>query len=201
MGEANRKRREREAWLGTLSERQRVVAEVALATYERFVRPAEATGMCYRMSFFLREYLASAFETDVEVVVGFVNDGSDDIMMSHAWIECDGMVTDITLHSTDGNTEPGDLVVLDRTIKRGGAKYTYHREKGVAGEAAERELESDATYGWIVERKRQEHAGMAAMSDDRAAARSYLDNAPDGLTYQRLAEIVGANRVSGWVPQ
>lgn len=194
MGEANRKRREREAWFETLSARQRLVADAALAAYDRFVRPAQATGMCYRMSFFLREYLACEFQTDVDVVVGYINDGSDNIMISHAWIECENTITDISLHSTDGSTEPGDLIVLDRPIRPGAIKYSYHREKGVAGEEAERELEADDTYGWIVEHKRQEHAGMVALVGDRAAARAYLDHAPDGLTYERLAEIVGGAR-------
>lgn len=191
MGEANRKRREHEAWLKTLTARQRLVANVALAAYDRFVRPAQATGMCYRMSFFLREYLACEFQTDVEVVVGYINDGSDNMMISHAWIECEKTVTDIAVHITDGRTKTGELIILDRAIRTGAIKYSYHREKGIAGEEAERELQADGTYGWLVEHKRQEHARMFALVGDRTAARDYLDSAPDGLTYDRLAEIVG----------
>lgn len=194
MGEANKRRREREAWFDTLSARQRLVADAALAAYERFVRPAQATGMCYRMSFFLREYLACEFQTDVEVVVGYINDGTDNIMISHAWIEYGNTVTDIALHITDGRTKPGELIILDRPIRTGAIKYSYHHEKGVAGEKAERELEADGTYGWLVTHKRQEHARMVALVGDRAAARAYLDHAPDGLTYERLAEIVGGAR-------
>jgi hypothetical protein len=190
MGEASRRKQEYVTWFEALTEPRKLVAATAIATYERFVRPAQATGMCYRMSFFLKEFLAREHGIESAAVVGYVNDGTDDIMISHAWLEFEGTVTDITLAQTTPEVETGVLLVLDRALTRGRVTHTYHREKGEAGEAMEREIERDPRMGWIVAHKRKEHEHMVGLAVDPASMRAFLDAAPDGLDYEKLAAIV-----------
>lgn len=186
MGEAQRRKQEYSDWFEGLSPAQKLVAAAAIGTYEQFVRPAEATGMCYRITFFLKELLFQEHGIAANAVVGYINDGTDDVMISHAWLEHEGKTTDITLGRTDPPSEPGAVLILDRPLTRGRATYSYHREKGSAGEA----LERDAKMGWIVAHKRTEHQRMSQIAADPEMLRSFLDGAPDGLTYLRLAEIV-----------
>ena len=104
-----------------------------MQTYERFIVAMHATGMCYRMTFFLSTYLRREHSITAPVVVGYVHDGTGDVMTSHAWIEFDGKKTDISLTMTD---EPsvqlqGQLIVLDQVLKAGHA-YTYDRAQDEA---------------------------------------------------------------------
>ena len=43
--------------------------------------------MCYRISFFLQEFLSEKNGISVDIVIGYVNDGESEIMASHAWLE------------------------------------------------------------------------------------------------------------------
>jgi hypothetical protein len=45
-----------------------------------------------------------------------LNDGTDDIMISHAWLDYDGRKTDITL----ANTERPDIIPIGQVIIRTG---------------------------------------------------------------------------------
>jgi hypothetical protein len=47
-------------------------------------------GACYRASLFLKLFLEQEYGIDANVVVGFVNDGTDELYASHAWLECHG---------------------------------------------------------------------------------------------------------------
>ena len=101
MGHAKKKAAELAAWLETLSAEERTAFAVARAAYERIIKAQAATGMCYRMAFFLTAYLTERHGIRVEPVVGYINDGTDDIMISHAWIELGGKKTDISLTMTE----------------------------------------------------------------------------------------------------
>jgi hypothetical protein len=73
-------------------------------------------------------------------VVGYVNDGTDDIMISHAWLDYNGKKTDVTLANTErpDMTPVGQVIVLNRVV-RNGHEYTYHLEQSPNGLAAETE--------------------------------------------------------------
>ena len=72
------------------SPQERAVVEVAEALQQ--VLPLD--GACYRASFFLEHYLTKEHQLDGRAVVGFVNDGTDDIFTaSHGWYIFRGKVT------------------------------------------------------------------------------------------------------------
>lgn len=133
MGEANNRAAPLVVWRNGLSDAERVVVKAATQTYERFIVATQATGMCYRMAFFLSTYLLREHSINAPPVVGYVHDGTGDVMASHAWIEFNEKKTDISLTMTD---EPsvqlqGQLIVLDQVLKEGHA-YTYHRSQNEA---------------------------------------------------------------------
>ena len=54
-----------------------------------------------------------------------MNDGTDEIMISHAWVELILKKTDVTLAITDGQRS-GSLLILDRAMSRGDCSDSYH---------------------------------------------------------------------------
>ena len=54
-------------------------------------------------------------------VVGYVNDDTDDIFMSHAWIELNGRKVDLTLNVTEYQDVQlsGAVLILDQVLKPG----------------------------------------------------------------------------------
>jgi hypothetical protein len=54
-------------------------------------------GACYRSACFLYLLLKEMHELKGEAVIGFVNDGTDDLYGSHAWFEIDGKRTDLAI--------------------------------------------------------------------------------------------------------
>jgi hypothetical protein len=181
------------AWLDTLSSDERTIFHVARGAYEKIVKPLGATGMCYRLSFFLTAYLAEATGIRVEPVVGYVNDGTDESMISHAWFEFGAKKTDINLTQTE-YTEvqlTGPLLILDREMTKGRATYSYHREQNPSGAAQVKELLKDIRVRGMLLAKQVEHERMKSIANNLDLMRDYLDAAPDGLTFERLARMVG----------
>ena len=178
-------------WEETLGKEDRTVLAVAQKVY--LALPME--GVCYRASFFLRYHLKTQFGIDGMARVGFVNDGTDDLFASHAWYEFGGRITDLAISRPLDPTlqRPGPLVILGREFQPGW-KWTYHTERS---EAAKRIID-----GLLADRETRYHIGQAeklhkmmsavAQQDDRI--RTYLDGAPDGMTYEVLknrVKIVG----------
>jgi len=158
-----------------------------MQTYERFIVATVATGMCYRMAFFLSTYLRREHSITAPVVVGYVRDGTGDVMTSHAWIEFDGRKTDISLTMTD---EPsvqlqGQLIVLDHVLKEGHA-YTYHRAQDAAALSALETIYADPRFRQLAARKDREHEMMSGIAGDHDRMLDYLNDAPDGFDYGTL---------------
>lgn len=192
MGEAKRRAQARDAWWGSLSPDGRVVAEVAQRIFDRLVAPSQAIGMCYRLAFFLEQYLAVEHGISVEAVVGYVNDGTDDVMISHAWIEFEGQRTDLSLANVQHpHAQSAGEVLIMGNIARAGQRYSYHRERSLAGLVIAQELMQDPKVGAMVLQKEEEHLFMVARTKSADLRRSYLDGAPDGLNFERLAALVG----------
>ncbi len=164
---------------------------VAQATYERIIKARGATGICYRMTIFLTLHLAEGHNIRVEPIVGYINDGTDEIMISHAWIEFGGKKTDISLTRTaHPKAQPtGSLIILDREISRGRASFTYHRNLSAAPPVP-KELLADPRFRLMLQHKEIEHARMAEIAKNLKSMRTYLDAAPDGFGYEQFASII-----------
>lgn len=186
MGEAKRKAADLQKWLNAMTEEERVVYDSARALFDRFIHPNRVGEMCYHSAFFLHEYIKNSHGILVEPVIGYVNDGTDDVLMSHAWLEFSGKKTDVSLAFTSRPdiNPPGQLIYLDRVFGQGQV-YSYHREMSETGRAA---LEKFRIAGnaALVDHKEREHSQMLAMAEDRSRIRAYLDSAPKGMTYEEI---------------
>ena len=193
MGEAKRKAARARDWQLSLNGDEQLVARAAQRTYERFVVPTRAMGMCYRLAFFLAIYLNREHRIAALPVIGYVHDGTGDLMTSHGWIDFNGKKTDISLTITEHPQAqlPGQLIVLDEVLREG-HRYTYHREQTEPARQALEDLVRDPQWAPVVAHKEREHAMMMELADDPERAAAYLDAAPDGFSYARLAQIVGA---------
>jgi hypothetical protein len=177
-------------WLAGLTDDERDCADAALRLLRQFIDPAEATGMCYRLTFFLHLYLTGkAIAT--EPVIGYVNEGTDDIMVSQAWLEFGGKKIDLTL----GRTErpdlnlPGEILILDYPF-RPGHGHTYHLKRTSEAIAVEERWLKDPDSADLVKHKAAEHERMIRMSSNPHEMRRFVDSAPDCLTFARLASII-----------
>lgn len=186
MGEARRKAADLQKWLDALTEEERVVYQSARALFDRFIHPERVSEMCYHSVFFLHEYIKNNHGIIVEPVIGYINDGTDEVLMSHAWLEFSGKKTDVSLAFTSRPeiNPPGQLIYLDRVFGRGQV-YSYHREMSEAGRAALEEFRITGNAA-MVDHKEREHAGMLAMAEDHGRIRTYLDSAPKGMTYEEI---------------
>ena len=172
MGEAKR-RKGTGADEGQADEEAIVIERVARRLHRAFT----VEGACYRTALFLRYHLAQAHGIRGEAVVGYVNNGVDDHYSSHAWFEHQGLVTDVALCRP---LEPrlqkrGAVLVRSREVMPGW-RYTYHRERPAGSFAV-------AAYDEL-------HARVAGIAEDEDAIRAYLDGAPDGFSYTRMAALV-----------
>lgn len=187
MGEAKRKAADLQKWLDALTEEERVVYDSARALFDRFIRPERVREMCYHSVFFLHEYIKNCHGIIVEPMIGYINDGTDEVQISHAWLEFSGKKTDVSLTFTSRPeiNPPGQLIYHDRVFGRGHV-YSYHREMSQAGRAALEEIRV-AGNAVMVDHKAREHAQMLSMAEDRSQIRTYLDSAPKGMTYEEIA--------------
>jgi hypothetical protein len=188
MGQAKRRAKEIKQWVDSLTAEERLIAETADKLLNRVLKPMAATGMCYRMTFFLHLYLAELGIQTIPVV-GYINDGTDEIMISHAWLEYDGKKIDVTLaNSEHPDISPsGQVIVLDRVV-HGGHTYSYHREQSAEGLAAETGMLRESAQ--VVHMKRAEHIAMLARAEDASVMRALLDAAPDRMTFDMLNAVV-----------
>lgn len=190
MGEAKRRKKwqnEQDAWRAGLSERDRLVVRVA----ERIAEVLPLDGACYRTTMFLKYYLQQAHGIESNAVVGYVNDGTDLAFSYHAWLEVDGRRVDITL-GRPLNSEyqkRGRTIILDREMTVGWT-YTYHRERSAeALKLMLSLLQRDDTREYLAEADAR-HRQMITTSASPELTRVFLDSAPDGLTYERLAAMI-----------
>jgi hypothetical protein len=190
MGQAKRRNAEVQKWQASLSPEEIAVADAAQRLLQRFIDPSEATGMCYRQTFFLHLYLLDK-GIQTTPVVGYVNDGTDDVFVSHAWLDYAGKKTDLALGRAERPhlNPPGDILILDFPFRRAG-KYTYHLTKSAAAIAVEKEWLNDPRGAGVVRNKAAEHEAMERRASNPQDMRGFLDLAPDGLTYSRIASII-----------
>lgn len=192
MGQAKQRAAMRHKWLGDLSGAEKVVVESAENLFCKYLVPAEATSMCYRMTFFLHLLLLEK-GIGTEPVVGYVNDGTDDVQMSHAWLEFNAKKIDLTLAQTERpDLNPrGQVLILDEVVKQGQI-YSYSRLKTERAAKLEKEGLSNPRVSGLIVHKAREHQWMASLATSGKAMRRFLDAAPDGVTFKRLRSIIEA---------
>lgn len=192
MGQAKQKAAEISKWLSDLSDGEKTVYAAARSLFDKVIKPRNVTGMCYHSVFFLHEYLKDRHGIETKPVIGYVNDGTDDIFISHAWLDYDGKRTDVSLAVTEHPevSPAGDLIVLDRVIKKGHT-YSYHIEMTAAALKSLQTMRLQG-HGAIVEHKMDEHMTMIARSRNASLIRPYLDAEPNGFTYNKIAELLEA---------
>ncbi len=193
MGEAAKRKAAEEKWLTTLSESEREVVRTAKAL-NSVLLPLD--GACYRASLFLRLYLAQEHGVSGTAVIGFVNDGTDALYSSHAWYTYQGQLTDLTLCRPlrPQVQKAGPLIIHGRTYAKGWDRYTYHLQRPPEGQAVIEQLLADTTVGSQIEAGEKLHFQMLVTADNDEPIRVYLDLAPDGVNYNKLAEAVEAAR-------
>ncbi len=192
MGQAKQRARKQEQWKEALNDEEKTIAEASEGLLLKFLSPSGSTGMCYRMTFFLHLYFAEKGIL-TEPIVGYINDGTDEIQISHAWLEYRGRKVDLTLSQTERpDINPrGQVLILDHVAKNGHV-YFYSRVKNEKAAEVERGWLSDPRLSTLVLHKDLEHREMLKRSLSTGEMRTFLDAAPDGLTFQRLSSFLDA---------
>lgn len=192
MGQAKQKAAAMSKWLDGLSDEAKIVHFSARYLFDKFIKPRNVTGMCYHSVFFLHEYLKNKHGIITVPVIGYVNDGTDDVMISHAWLEYDGKKTDVSLAVTaHPDVSPaGELIILDQVLK-GGHRYTYHSQMTTAGLLNLQKMRATGRQA-VVDHKTEEHLIMTARSKNPDLIRPYLDGEPNGFVYDKIAELIEA---------
>jgi len=117
-------------WLLSLDRKENYVVQAAINLWEKFVRTKGMTGGCYYLALFLRKFLKNEHGIQVEVVVGWVVQKGSKSATSHAWIEYQGKITDISLGSTEGVfcTLPAEIIIHGFDYCPGIGTYGYYRK-------------------------------------------------------------------------
>jgi hypothetical protein len=174
--------------LGDLAGDDRRAAFYAMRLHERF----EIVGGCYLIALFNYYLFKHDLSIDVTPVIGWINDGTDEHFISHAWVERGGLKIDASLDRVEDPkvNPPGAVLVLDRVVLRGHT-YTYYRERTEAARRAARAAAKSSPLSRdLVEMKEHEHSMVLSISKDDSRIREFLDNAPPGCTYDDLRALM-----------
>ncbi|MDV4153859.1 MULTISPECIES: hypothetical protein [Rhizobium] len=196
MGEARHRRQSYDTAKRLLLDRHeghhRIVAEVAVNLFDRFILPRRFTGACYQITMTLEKYLFEAHGISSNTVVGYVNDGTDDIMISHAWLEFDGKKVDLGLHFVDHPdvVRPGAVIVLNEQLRLGAIEYSYHLTRPAASLAFVEQMLKDPSTAHVARRKEAEHQAMLARSRDSVLRDIYLAGAPADSSFASMTSVL-----------
>lgn len=194
MGEAKRRQAmkvmeaaRRKAWEAGLDEHGRIILRIA----EKTAQALAIDGACYRATLFMKYHLELRYDIRGDAVVGYVNDGTDELYGYHAWLETDGLRTDVALcRPQDPSIQKrGPLTILGHEMAAGWP-YTYHRTRPPQATAMIMEWMRDPSMRELVSQQEEQHMRLASTARRSDLIRVYLDGAPDGLDYERLAAMV-----------
>ena len=122
-----------------------------------------------------------------------MNDGTDDVYASHAWYEFKGQLTDIAISKPlRPDVQPrGPLTIQGIEFARG-HRWTYHREMPLTGVQLVQQMMrlADPNMAGMLRQQEEIHVAMQTRSSDDSLIRAFLDQAPDGWTYQRIASAI-----------
>ena len=184
MGEAKNRKQTYEAAKQKILDRfegkHRIVAGAAINLFDRFILPKRFTGACYQITMTLEKYLFEIHGISSSTIVGYVNDGTDDIMISHAWLECDGMKIDLGLYVVERPDiiHTGAVIVLDRQLLPGSVEYRYHLVRPAVSTAIVERMLRDPSTAHVARHKEIEHEEMLKRSRDPVLRDAYLAGAP-----------------------
>jgi hypothetical protein len=169
--------------LSSSTDEVRQIARAATALFEGFIMPQRFTGGCYLTTIFLYLYLKREHGIETKPVVGYVNDGTDDIMISHAWLEYEDLKTDITLFLVENPQiqSQGPLLVLNEQLLPGDVIYTYHLTRPPEAIAALEHM-----HPWVVAQKEYEHEKMLSIISDELRMNEYIAKAPVKVGYEAM---------------
>ncbi len=193
MSQTKNRKKETAAFLASLSNEERIVFDLSELTYKRIIRGLDFKGACYHMTFFLKTVLRQEHGIESNAVVGFVNDGTDDIMISHGWLEFSGRKIDITLANLNHGQRPGPVLILDQKFQEHNtANYSYYYERGDVGDRTIKKLliSNNPQCCAIVQQKEREHNLMVEIGSSKERIMEYLNHAPNGVTYDRLLQLL-----------
>lgn len=200
MGEAKRRaneiakfKAEQSSWLANLTPAEKVILQLSQRLEERLVRGQGFTEGCYHLAFFMTRYLADQ-GVAVTPIIGWVNDGTWDGVASHAWVEYEGRITDVSMTRTSHpeHQPSGSMIVLDQILKKSGAEYTYYQNDDPRALKAVAMQRIDLQLGPVQAQKDDQHRQMLKIAEpghlDRIDA--YLAGAPSGLKFNDLKQLV-----------
>lgn len=193
MGEAKRRRQELDKIISGFSAEQKVIFDLAQRAYDEIIRAHNFQGACYHMTYFLKAVLHKEHGIEADAVIGFINDGTDDIMISHGWLEYQGRKVDIAAANPNHGQTAGPVLILDYKFQEQGTiEYSYHRERGERGELAIQRLGQSKIPEVLnmIKQKEHEHSWMISVGSSVEKIMEYLNSAPNGATYDRLLQIL-----------
>ncbi len=196
MGEAKNRTKQyelsKQSLLASCDGDARVVADCAVRLFDRFILPKRYTGGCYLVTMILYRFLADEHGIMTVPVVGYVNDGTDDIMISHAWLEHEGKKTDLTLNVVEHPDviSPGDVMVLDTIVRPGVLHYSYHRERPTEAIAVVERMLRDPATAQIARHKEIEHEVMLERSRNPSLMDAYIAGAPLDCGYAAMTAVL-----------
>lgn len=172
-------------WRGNLDQAERDIVSVA----EKLDTVLPELGATYRAAFFLHTYLTNYHALQGELVVGFVNNGEDNIYRSHAWYVYEGQMTDLAISRMGGvgSGQAGPLLIHGFELKPG-KKWNYHKSRPSGSILAVQELVPDPEDKESVTHAEELHMHMANVATDASMVRSFLDQAPDKMDYNALSD-------------
>lgn len=195
MGEAKRRAKAyakaKEDLLSSVEGDDLAVAGAAITLFERFIEPRRYTGGCYAMTMFLALYLRE-HNVIAEPVIGYVNDGTDDIFISHAWLEHANRKVDLTIHLTEHADAqlPGGLLVLGHVLRPGKVQHSYSRKLTAAAQSQYDLMSADPQMKMLLEHKDNEHRQMQERASDPEKMQAFLDAAPPGLRFCDMRQVL-----------
>jgi len=194
MGQAKQKREK----LATMNDGEKV-RMCAKNLFERHMLPNGHRGACYFLTFLLHHHLAKRHKVMTQPVIGFVNDGTDKIWGSHAWLMFEGKKTDLAIHlPMHPEVSPfGHAQILDEIVRRGEADYLYALEVPSDGAtdqeliAAFKDAERRAEFEQIAAHKQQEHQMMKEIAGGSLEMLFAYLNAAPGPPYSYYEKVMG----------
>jgi hypothetical protein len=177
-------------WRNNLDYSEREV----VASAEQLNAVLPALGATYRAAFFLHHYLANLYAINGEIIVGFVNNGEDNIYRSHAWFLYENQPTDLAISRLGGvgSDQAGPLLIHGFEVKPGKKKWEYHRARPSGSVLAVQELVPDPEDTDAVRHAEELHMHLANVALNSSMVRAYLDQAPDKMDYMALTDLMKA---------
>lgn len=185
---------EQSPWFRQLDKEAQIVARTALRLHS-FLDRQQVAERCDFVAFSLHEYLRRRWRIHTDVVVGYLGNDRTPVRRSHAWLDHRGMRIDVAMEqgSWNGGALPRDALVLDRVIRFGIAQNSYHLQPSPETlQMHERFAARSPESAEFVAQKQQEHRDMLRRAQDDLAMWTWLQFAPEPLSYAAVERVMAA---------